>query len=234
MSKIRVYIVEDEPLIAATIESSLLKEGFDVVGQSDDIGKAFFEIDDLQPDFVFLDIFLNDGDHGLKLGKKLNEKSTIPFIYLTSYSDQATVRSANETNPAGYLLKPFKSKDLKVAIDLAMMRKQEDYVELASSEIFVKSSKKWIKLQLDDIEVVKALDTYSEIYTKNERFVVSLNLKKIEERLTGNTFMRIHRSYLVNTNAIESIEEDVVKVNEHLIPVSRSYKSDLLSKLNFL
>lgn len=234
MSKVRVYIVEDEPLIAATIQSSLEKEGFEIVGHADEIGKAFFEIDELQPDFVFLDIYLKDGNHGIKLGKKLSEKTNIPFIFLTSYHDSATVAEANATNPAGYLLKPFKSKDLKVAIDIAMTKRQETNENAASDSVFVKMNKKWQRVNFSDIQIIKADDTYSEIYTKDGKHLVSSNLKKVEEKLPSDKFTRVHRSYIVNLDFIDGIDEDTLIVQGELIPISRSYKQDVLGKLNFL
>lgn len=234
MSKVRVYIVEDEPVIAATIESSLIKEGYDVIGNSDNINEAYFNIDDLQPDLVFLDIHLNDGDHGLSLGKKLSEKTNIPFIYLSSYSDQDTIQKAAETEPSGYLLKPFKSKDLKVAIDLALIKRQKSTLDLNGEEIFVKDKKRWTKIKIEEILFLSASDSYTELFTNSDKFVISQTLKKLEEKLPVNQFIRVHRSYLINLRAIDSMEEDLINIAGNIIPVSKSYRQELKSKLKFL
>lgn len=236
MSRVRVYIVEDEPLIAETIRVALTKEGIEVVGDADNIGDAFFEIDDLSPDLVFLDITLDDKQDGIALGKKLKEKTNVPFVYLTSHSDSETVAKAVDTNPAGYVLKPFNSKDLKVAVDLALgktlpERVQEDEkVEF----FFVKHQKRWVKLMVDEIILAKADDTYTELHTENERYVISQTLKYIEEKLNGTIFKRVHRSYLININAINSIDEDILSVGEHLVPVGKTYRKELMDNLNFL
>ncbi len=234
MSKVRVYIVEDEPLIAETIKVALSKEGIEVVGEADNIGDAFFQIDDLQPDLVFLDVTLDGKQDGIQLGRKLSQKSGIPFIYLTSHSDRQTVEMAGETRPAGYILKPFSSKDLKVAVDLALMNRIPEQKEDQPEFFFVKQQKRWVKLDAFEIILAKADDTYTELYTENERYVLSQSLKYVEEKLDGSTFKRVHRSYLVNIHAIKAIDEDVLTVGSHLIPVGKTYRKELMDSLNFL
>lgn len=234
MAKIRVYIVEDEPLIAATIESSLIKEGFEVVGHADNIGDAFFEIDDVKPDLVFLDITMDGKQRGIELGRKLNSKTNIPFIYLTSHSDKKTVEEAGATNPSGYLLKPFKSKDLKVAVDFALSKLDQKETANVEDFMFVKSNKKWTKLQMNDILFAKADDTYTELHTLTGRTLISQTLKRVEEKLDPRKFKRVHRSYIVNISAINAIEDDILIVDKELIPIGKTYKTELLSQLNFL
>ncbi len=234
MSKVRVYIVEDEPLIAATIESSLIKEGIEVVGIADNIGDAFFEIDDLQPDLIFLDITLDGKQAGIELGRKLKSKTTIPFIYLSSHADKNTVEEATSTGPATYLLKPFKSKDLRVAVDFALAREGDSNPGLDNAPLFVKHNKKWQKLVPDDIYFAKADDTYTELHTKHGRIVLSQTLKKVEEKLDSKKFIRVHRSYTVQLNAISAIDQDVLIIQKECIPIGKKYKSNLLANLSFL
>lgn len=238
MAVVRVYIVEDEPLIAEMINVSLQKEGFEVVGMADDIKEAYFDIDELQPDLVFLDITLGDAQFGIELGKKLQEKTSVPFIYLTSHSDSDTIQRANETKPSGYLLKPFKSKDLKVAIDIALLNKGEEPKVEEVQVFFVKHNKKWLKIEPEEIRFLKADDTYTEIYTDTDRYVISQSLKKLENRIQDKIFVRIHRSYMVNINHISSIEEDIVVIErsagKELIPIGKTYRKDFLSLIKFL
>ena len=234
MNEIRVYIVEDEPLISETIRVALKKEGFLVVGTADNIGDAFFEIDDLQPDLVFLDITLDDKQSGIELGKKLNARTSIPFIYLTSHSDKKTVEEANNTNPSGYLLKPFKSKDLKVAIDIALIKTTPARIEKQHEFLFVKDGKKWTKIEVDEILLAKADDTYTEIFTQSKKFLLSQPLKKVEEKLPSVVFKRAQRSYVVNINKIRAIEDDILIIEDHLIPIGKTYKKDLIASLSFL
>ena len=232
--KIRVYVVEDEPIIAETIKSSLIKEGFDVIGQSSKIGQAYFEIDELKPDLVMLDITLEDGDNGIQLGKKLNAKLNIPFIYLSSHSDSSTVKEASKTNPAAYLLKPFRSKDLKVSIDMAMIELETIEAKSFSEFLFVKKGKKWVKINVHNIRYAKADDSYTEIFTTDEKFLISQSLKKVEIKLDPSDFRRTHRSYLVNLSMIEGIDEDSLIIGEDLIPIGKTYRKEVLDSLTFL
>ena len=232
--KIRVYVVEDEPIIAETIKSSLIKEGFDVIGQSSKIGQAYFEIDELKPDLVMLDITLEDGDNGIQLGKKLNAKLNIPFIYLSSHSDSSTVKEASKTNPAAYLLKPFRSKDLKVSIDMAMIELETIEAKSFSEFLFVKKGKKWVKINVHNIRYAKADDSYTEIFTTDEKFLISQSLKKVEIKLDPSDFRRTHRSYLVNLSMIEGIDEDSLIIGEECIPIGKTYRKEVLDSLTFL
>ena len=232
--KIRVYVVEDEPIIAETIKSSLIKEGFDVIGQSSKIGQAYFEIDELKPDLVMLDITLEDGDNGIQLGKKLNAKLNIPFIYLSSHSDSSTVKEASKTNPAAYLLKPFRSKDLKVSIDMAMIELETIEAKSFSEFLFVKKGKKWVKINVHNIRYAKADDSYTEIFTTDEKFLISQSLKKVEIKLDPSDFRRTHRSYLVNLSMIEGIDEDSLIIGEDFIPIGKTYRKEVLDSLTFL
>lgn len=233
---LRIYIVEDEPLISETIQITLTKEGYEVVGSADNVGDAFFEIDSLQPDLVFLDITLGTAQKGIELGRKLKARTDIPFIYLTSHSDDETVREAAATNPAGYLLKPFKSKDLRVAIEVAFLKINQDSNESSeeSDSLFVKDKKRWIRVHYDEILVAKADDTYTEIYTSDQRYLISQPLKKVEEKLPGKTFKRVQRSYVVNLSKITAIEDDLLIVGEHLIPMGKKYRTEVLEVLKFL
>ena len=233
---LRIYIVEDEPLISETIQIYLTKEGYEVVGSADSIGEAFFEIDSLQPDLVFLDITLGTEQKGIELGRKLQTRTEIPFIYLTSHSDDDTIREAATTNPAGYLLKPFKSKDLRVAIEVALL-KLNTVSESSSEEsdsLFVKDKKRWVRVNYNEILVAKADDTYTEIYTSDQRYLISQPLKKVEEKLPGKTFKRVQRSYVVNLSKITAIEDDLLIIGEHLIPMGKKYRTEVMEVLKFL
>lgn len=120
MLSIRILIVEDEPLIAENISMYLNNNDFTVSGIAYDFDEAIKELRINTPDAVLLDINLESDRDGIEIAKYLNEHYRIPFVFLTSYSDKALVERAKQTNPAGYLVKPFNEQTLYTTLQIAM------------------------------------------------------------------------------------------------------------------
>lgn len=113
-----VLIVEDEPLIANDIREICLDFGIRVAGIAYSFAQARDLLETQSVDYVLLDIKLGDNDDGLVLGKLLHEDYFIPFSYVTSFSDSSTLTAARSTHPNGYLVKPFRPKDILIQIQL--------------------------------------------------------------------------------------------------------------------
>lgn len=120
MAKIRILVVEDEPLVAEDIAGHLESVNFTVAGIAHTKEEAMSLLDSEKPDAVMLDITLGDQPDGIEIGHFINNKLHIPFVYLTSHSDRGTLASAKETMPAGYLLKPFDENDLLTSLEIAL------------------------------------------------------------------------------------------------------------------
>lgn len=120
MSEIRVLIVEDEPLIAADIESTLNNIDFTVAGMAHNYETALQQLKQNTPDIVLLDVNISDDKDGIDIGHFINENYKIPFVYLTSYADKITLDRAKKTRPAGYIVKPFEDKDLLAGLEIAL------------------------------------------------------------------------------------------------------------------
>lgn len=122
MSNIKILIVEDEVLIAEDIASQLKNINFEVAGVAYDSEKALDMLNTRTPDAVLLDINIKGSMDGIEIGAILNEKYNLPFIYLTSYSDKATIERAKVTMPYGYIVKPFNENDLLTSLEMAVYR----------------------------------------------------------------------------------------------------------------
>lgn len=120
MTTIKVLIVEDEPLIARNIAMYLRNHDYEVSGIAHDPEEALFQLKRAQPDFVLLDINLEAEQDGIHLGEYINRHCFIPFVYLTSYSDKGTLDRAKQTNPYGFIVKPFNEKTLYATIEIAL------------------------------------------------------------------------------------------------------------------
>lgn len=122
----KILIVEDEPIIAEDIADLCTIKGYDVCGVAFSAGEAMVMIEALQPSLILLDINLNDEIDGLELGDHISKKTNIPFIYITSYSDKATLQKVKETSPLGYIVKPFNKEQIYSTIEVAWFQMQKN------------------------------------------------------------------------------------------------------------
>ena len=116
-----VLIVEDELIVARDIRKTLERNGFRIAGVARTAEKALQIIEEIEPSLALLDIFLKGSLTGIDLAKHLNQK-VIPFIYISANSNQQVLEAAKATNPYGFIVKPFREKDLLVTIDIARYR----------------------------------------------------------------------------------------------------------------
>lgn len=120
MTKTKVLVVEDDAMIAEDLQDILIDAGYEVVGIAHNAKKALDILSLRVVDIAFLDVTLSDDSTGIDVANFINEEYKIPFVFLTSYSDTETLKSVVATNPGGYLVKPFKEKDIVPAAALAL------------------------------------------------------------------------------------------------------------------
>lgn len=231
-----ILIVEDEPLIANHIALVLSSADYRVVQKVRSAAEALLVIQSEKPDLILLDISIKGDTDGVELAHLINEKYKIPFIFLTSHYDDATVNRLKKTQPAGFVLKPFHEKELLTQISIALYQKGNDQPSsvLEKDHIFIKYNNQWIKIPFLNICFAKADDNYTIVHTPEKNYLVSYPLKKIEESLPPNLFFRIHKSYIINMQRIDSISERHVVIKQHQIPIGRIYFEDLMKKIHKL
>ncbi|MBJ2175886.1 LytTR family transcriptional regulator DNA-binding domain-containing protein [Aureibaculum sp. A20] len=226
MKFISIYIVEDEPLIAATIETALLKQGYNVVGDAEDVITALKDIAQLQPDLILVDIQLDGDKDGVDLAIEL-DKQQIPYLYLTSQTDFETIERVKATQPLGYIVKPFTEHSLRSNIELAW----HNYEEENAGFLILKSDGRTHKVNQNSILYLKAFDNYCYVYTTTRSYLVPHTLKYMSEQLNSSLFVQAHRSYWVNINHIEGIESNKLFLKTEPIPLSASQKKEVMRKL---
>ncbi len=122
----RILIVEDEPAIAQEIAINLEQRGFEISDITHSSELALKSIFADRPDLVILDINIDGSKNGVEVAKIINEKYNIPFIYLTSFTDEDTLANASATFPYGYIVKPFKDEDIAPVIHMALSKHSND------------------------------------------------------------------------------------------------------------
>ncbi len=119
LGAMRILVVGDDPVIRTDLKSLLVSQGVQVVGTARDAVRAYDLLQSTRPNFVILDINLGTGPSGLEIAEVLHTKYRLPYIFLTSYSDPATLEAAMEQGPFGYLVKPFQDETVLSTLAVA-------------------------------------------------------------------------------------------------------------------
>ncbi|WP_339654571.1 response regulator [uncultured Maribacter sp.] len=248
---IKILIVEDNVIIADDMQSMLEEIGYEIVDNVIVYEQAVEVLKTQQVDLVLIDIILASDKTGIDLGKHIRDNFDIPFIFVTSNSDRATVENAKTVKPNGYLVKPFEQQDLYTSIEIALSNfiygKQNvekgissedvnDDVPMSNSilkdSIFVKKQHLYYRIQFGDIQFIKADNVYLEVNTVDKKFLVRSPLKDYLEKLPQNKFYRAHKSYIVNVDHIDAINSKDIMINNTLIPISKDFKEFIISAMN--
>ncbi len=136
MSSQSIFIVEDEIITAKGISKKLKKLGYKIAGIATCGSKALEQIVNVRPDLILMDIVLKKNDiDGIATATRIKETLNIPIIYLTAHSDKETVKRAKITEPFGYILKPYSTKNLQIAIEIALYKHQQEQQLLAREKL---------------------------------------------------------------------------------------------------
>jgi two-component system, LytTR family, response regulator LytT len=224
MIRIKTIVVDDEPpalnMICRYVNNTPFLE---LTGSFDNSLEALDSILKTPVQLVFLDIQMPDLS-GIDLARQLPKETKI--IFTTAFENYAF--EGFKVNAIDYLLKPISFEEFTTASLKAKawfdLISQSD--EPALSYMFVKSGYKLVKIDFDDIILIEGLRDYVRFYLKStDKSVMSLmNLKSLEELLPNEHFMRIHRSYIVCLNAIETIEKGKAIAGNHQITIASQYK----------
>lgn len=122
MLKARILIVEDEGIVAKALERMLGKMGYDVPAIVSSGKQAILKAEETKPDLILMDIMLKGETDGIEAAEQIQKGHQIPVIYLTAYSDDSTMQRAKITEPYGYIIKPFRKRELQIAIEIALYK----------------------------------------------------------------------------------------------------------------
>lgn len=237
----KVLIVEDEFSIALDIKISLEKLDYVIVGIASNYKEAMKYSVETMPDIVIMDINISGDKNGIEAAEDIYAKYKIPIVFLTANGDDATFKEALQSKPFGFILKPFNIKELSFTLQIALQKQLENKssrIVLSNNKVsdtlFIKDKSQLIRVKIDEILWVEAMDNYTQIITRNKKVVVNMFLKEFYEKVPQDKFLRIHRSYIVALDKIDKIENRFVFIGDKNIPVSKAYKSQLLERLDIL
>lgn len=243
MKTLKILIVEDEKLIAESLQEILESLEYKVTGIASSASQALELLQEEQPDLVTLDIQIKGDKDGIELAGMIQEKYDIPYIFTTAFADNQTIERAKNTSPYGYLVKPYGIKDIHAAVEVATMNfKNLQNSQIATSQshgtkdgsLFIKVDSRLVRLQEEDIMWVEAKGDYVIFKTEAKSYIVHSTMKKVELRLDPDKFLKVHRSYIVNLDRIIDIEDSNLQIKDKIIPVSRSNKELLMQRIQLL
>ena len=217
-------IVDDEPLAQEILEEYVKKvPQLQLLATLESGLEAIQFVKQQSVDLVFLDIQMPDIT-GIQTAGLLDAKTKV--IFTTAYHEYAV--EGFELEAVDYLLKPISfDRFLKAIQRLGQTDDELQPKTTADDYIFVKAEYKIKKIRFDDILYIEGMKDYLRIVTSNEKVMTLLSFTKLMPKLPSSRFLRIHKSYVVSLNAIDSIEKGKLKLGDTYLPVSESYKPAL-------
>ena len=228
-------LIVDDNKIARTTLAQLAThvKDLNVVKECADAFDAYDALKENDIDLILLDIEMK-GLSGIELTRNLGAKAPI-IIFVSSKKEYAV--DAFELNVADYIVKPVMPARFIQAIDKAreILDSGNEKVDVKNDEfIFIRDSNIVKRIKFDDILFAEAMGDYVKLHTPKKFFAVHKGLRDVEERLPIDRFIRVHRSYIVAVDKIDSIEQGVLIVSGKTVPVADAYRNALNKRLNVL
>lgn len=250
---IPLLLVEDEAVLALDLRAILLAEGYAVVGIAAS-GPRALELFGQHPEIggVLCDIHLQGPWDGIETARRLLALRPVPLIYLTALADQPTLDRALTTGPAAYLPKPVSAASLRAALALALHAVARpapaapapepavgadtltrDTILQLDDYVFIKDNNQFVRIPLADILLLEADNTYTALRTPARKYALRLTLGAVLERLHFAQLVRVHRSFAVNIQRVDSFSDADATVAGQVVPLGRQYREAFLKQFLF-
>jgi len=225
--KIRCVITDDEPVARKGLQGYVEKIDFlELVGVCESAISLNSKLQSEQVDLVFLDIEMPQL-RGTEFLKSL--RNTPLIIFTTAYERYAV--EGFELDVLDYLLKPISFERFLKAVNRAHQYLESKQEGPRSDYIYIKVDHKLEKVMIDEILFAEAMENYVAIYTAQQKMITLATLKSLIEKLPVQQFIQPHKSYLVATDKINSIEGNIIHIGKYQVPVSKYLKEDIMERL---
>lgn len=219
----RILIVEDEPLVAEDLKETLELLDYEVVGIAESFEEASPLLAEERIDLAMLDVNIEGDMDGIDLAQHIRGEYACKIVFLTSFSDKKTIERIQAIQPEGYLVKPYKKEDIKAT--LGVLNTKEIASKTSKHQpILIKDKLDHVKIDPTEILYLKAENNYCQVVTSSKRFLLSITLKAVVEKLPEELIKRCHRTYAVNVEAIDRVGGNYVIVNDESIPMNDAFK----------
>lgn len=231
----KCIIVDDEPIARRGIQNlAAAIGGLEIAGSFENAGTAGEFMAANPVDLIFLDIQM-PGMNGLEFARHISPTTLV--IFTTAYREFAS--DSYEVDAIDYLVKPIQPGRFEKAVEKAIAyhrmllseKEKNEIGHVANDFIFIKSDRRYFRVNLKDILFIEALKDYVIIQTGTQRLITHLNLKTIHDMLPRQLFLRVNRSYLVNKDRIDSFSNNDVFIGKYEIAISSLYRDAFLETL---
>lgn len=221
-------IVDDEPLAREAVKLLIAEtEGLQLVGSFNGAEAAKDFLTDNAVDLVFLDIQM-PGVNGIEFAKTIPKETFV--IFTTAYSGFAI--DSYEVDAIDYLLKPIRPDRFRKAVAKALTYSglvkpgyaDNNIEQVADDFFFVKADRKIFKVYFNELLFIQGLKDYVVMHTESQKVIAAMNIKTIHDQLPKNIFVRVSKSYIVNSKHIESIDNNTVYIGANEIPIGSIYR----------
>lgn len=229
---ISCLILDDEAMAREIIATHLSQlDNITVIASCSNAIEAFQYINTHDIDLVFLDINMPEIS-GISFAKSIN--NSIKIIFTTAYRDYAV--EGFELRAVDYLLKPISFDRLLKALEtfFDIYESQKTPVPITASKqsfIFVRSERIMMKIEFSEIIYIESYSDYLKIHLRDKTIITRETISAIDAKLPKNTFIRTHRSFIISIPNLTSYSNEQVCINKTSIPISRSYKKEVLKTL---
>jgi len=231
---LQCLIVDDEPIAREILENHIKNiSNINIVASCKNAMEAFTFINSKKIDLIFLDINMPDIS-GLSFAKSISKN--IKIIFTTAYREYAV--DGFDLQAVDYLLKPISFERLSQAINKysdenipVKIETNKKIITETSDFIFVRSDRKMMKVNFSEINYIESLSDYIKFHLQDKTIITRETITSIEAKLPKKDFIRIHRSFIVSILKIDLFTNEYVELNKNIIPISRTYKNDVLHRL---
>lgn len=234
MQTLQVLIVEGSPSFGAEFSLLVNEIGYEVTNIVADPVEALACIAEQTIDVILIDISLKGA---LEFAQNIQSFQT-PIIFITSEDDLSFYEKTTQLNHIGFLVQPIKKLSLRSAIELSTKSKEypigDKRVNFISQDyFFVKKNRVVHKVPINKIIYFESAKNYCVVHLENKKFVLRTSLKKMEEQLSKYSFIRTHRSYLINMEKVDSlhISDNKMEVGGIILPFGNSYKERIMETI---
>jgi DNA-binding LytR/AlgR family response regulator len=244
----KILLIEDEFILAEDLSNTLESDGYEVDYVVDNGPDALAHFRENDIDLVLCDIHIKGIWDGIETIEQLIAVKQVPIIYLTALTDKTTLERAKKTFPAAYISKPYHLTNLRMAIEMAinnfavkiqptqLVREdstQRETILQVNDDIFIKQNYQFVKFSMGDILYLEADKIYTTIVTTKKKYAIRQSISNVLERLPLKQLVRVHRSYAVNINRIESFNEHEITGSGFQIPLGRTFKDEFMKQFMF-
>ncbi|MEM6320825.1 MAG: response regulator [Bacteroidota bacterium] len=241
MSKIKVFVVEDDTLFANQLEMYLDELGYWLVGTADNAKDAVEMIAAVRPDLILMDIHLKERKDGVDIARRIKHFNQAPIIFISSLDDAATYERVKSVLPIAFLNKPVSKQKLKRTIELIVNQIRQLTIAPVNRSpdtplhISIKNQQQIERLELKDLISVEVLDKRCQLNLVNRTIELRTPLKDLQKKLPPVLFLQTHRSFVVNLQHIKQVnlaDHIIFLSNGSHVPLSRSYREAVIAQLN--